>query len=89
MINKESIYVVSLGPTRSRQQKYGFRIKNFDHDMHHCPVTAAENYIEGYVEGQNDYGEDDELLQLMHLSGDQLKELLQTLVDLDAPEEAS
>tara|TARA_Y100000593_G_scaffold41009_1_gene78860 strand:+ start:222 stop:488 length:267 start_codon:yes stop_codon:yes gene_type:complete len=88
MINDESIYVVSLGPTRSRLRPYGFKVKTFSNDMHHCPVTAAENYIEGYVEGQNDYGEDDELLQLMHLSGKQLKELLQRLVELDA-EEAS
>jgi hypothetical protein len=85
MIIDDSIYVVSFGPTRSRHQNYGFKIKTFDNDMHYCPITAAENYIEGYVEGH--YGEDSELLQMMHLSGKQLKELSQTLVDLDAPEE--
>ena len=86
MINYESIYGVSLGPTRSRHQNYGFKIKAFGNDTHHCPATAAENYIEGYVEGKIDYGEDDERLQLMHLSGKQLKDLLQHLVDLDAPD---
>lgn len=80
MINKESIYVVTQGELWE-----GFKIKEFEEESHFCIVSAALNYIDGYAAALKEHGLDGDrdYCQIMHLSGKQLKELLQTLVDLD------
>ncbi len=80
MIIDDSIYVLSMNPHVG-----GFEITCFAEGLSSCPVTAAENYIEGYYHGVRDYGVEGQPMML-HLSGKQLKELSQTLVDLDAGE---
>ncbi len=81
MIKNDSIYVVTQG-----QLWEGFKIKEFEHENHICTVSAALNYIDGYAEALKERGLDGnrDYCQIMHLDGEQLKELLQTLVDLDA-----
>ena len=79
MIIDDSIYVVSMNPHGR------FEITCFADNLNRCPVSAAENYIEGYCHGVRDYGIEGQPMML-HLSGKQLKELSQTLVDLDAGE---
>tara|TARA_B100001123_G_C14665493_1_gene771364 strand:- start:232 stop:525 length:294 start_codon:yes stop_codon:yes gene_type:complete len=84
MIKNDSIYVVTHG-----QLWEGFKIKEFEYDGHICTVSAARNYIEGYVEALKERGLDGNrnYCQIIDVDGKQLKELLQTLVDLDAPME--